>query len=268
MKRIAWSGIGIALLLGMFSHATGAQNDASHNQASQNQASSNQASSNSQGSSAGDSSLGDYARQVRKAPVQAKQKVFDNDNLPREEKLSIVGNAPEAPAASTETKPEEAAAGGTAATGTSTTGTSTATTTPTAPSTGEGKAQSSTEAATAACQDKTAAAASAKSPEEEEAAKQAAWKQWGDRIAAQKDQISLMERELDVLQREYKLRAAAMYADVGNRMRNAADWDKQDAQYKQQIADKQAALDAAKQKLDDVVEDARKAGVPASIREP
>jgi hypothetical protein len=59
-----------------------------------------------------------------------------------------------------------------------------------------------------------------------------------------------------------------MYADAGNRMRNSADWDKQDAQYKQQIADKQKALDDAKQKLEDVQEDARKAGVPASVREP
>ena len=77
-----------------------------------------------------------------------------------------------------------------------------------------------------------------------------------------------MSRELDVLQREYQLRAAAMYADAGNRLRNEGDWDKQDAQYKQQIADKQKALDDAKQKLEDMLEDARKAGVPASIREP
>jgi hypothetical protein len=58
-----------------------------------------------------------------------------------------------------------------------------------------------------------------------------------------------------------------MYADVGNRMRNSADWDKQDAQYKQQIADKQKALDEAKQKLEDLQEEARKAGAPASVRE-
>ena len=77
------------------------------------------------------------------------------------------------------------------------------------------------------------------------------------------DQIDLLGRELDVLQREYQIRAAAMYADAGNRMRNSADWDKQDAQYKQQIADKQKALDDAKQKLEDMQEDARKAGVPA-----
>jgi hypothetical protein len=71
-----------------------------------------------------------------------------------------------------------------------------------------------------------------------------------------------------VLQREYQLRAAAIYADAGNRMRNSADWDKQDAQYKQQIADKQKALDEAKQKLDDLDEEARKAGAPSSVREP
>ena len=59
-----------------------------------------------------------------------------------------------------------------------------------------------------------------------------------------------------------------MYGDAGNRLRNSADWDKQDAQYKQQIADKQKALDDAKQKQDEMQEEARKAGVPSSVREP
>jgi hypothetical protein len=58
-----------------------------------------------------------------------------------------------------------------------------------------------------------------------------------------------------------------MYADAGNRLRNQADWDKQDAQYKQQIADKQKAVEDAKQKLEDLQEEARKAGAPASVRE-
>jgi hypothetical protein len=71
-----------------------------------------------------------------------------------------------------------------------------------------------------------------------------------------------------VLQKEYQLRAAAMYADAGNRMRNAAQWDKEDADYKQKIADKQKAMDDAKQKLDQMQEEARKAGVPAAMREP
>ena len=58
-----------------------------------------------------------------------------------------------------------------------------------------------------------------------------------------------------------------MYADVGNRMRNAAQWDKEDADYKQKIADKQKALEDAKQQLDNMQEEARKAGVPAAMRE-
>src|SRR5271167_2731445 len=42
------------------------------------------------------SSLGDYARKVRKDPgaPKARPKVFDNDNLPTNDKLSIVGPAP------------------------------------------------------------------------------------------------------------------------------------------------------------------------------
>ena len=182
--------------------------------------------SSSNPSSSSGSSLGDYARQVRKDPQAAKSKpkVFDNDNLPTTDKLSVIGPAPAvAPAGSPESPKAETA--------------------------------STTE-------DKTT-----KSLEESDAAKAAAAKQWTDKLTAQKEQIDLLARELDVVQREYQVRAAAMYADTGNRLRNSADWDKQDAQYKQQIADKQKALDDAKQKLDDMQEEARKAGVSASARE-
>jgi hypothetical protein len=214
----------------------------------------NQAPSNSQSSSSG-SSLGDYARQVRKDPgVKTTPKVYDNDNLPKQDKLSVIGQTP-APASnntadttsaqSGNAGPDnragtESKTGNEAKTGTEKTGT------------GEKGLLTSSEA---------------KAPEDE-ATKQAAAKQWGDKVAAQKEQIDLLARELDVLQREYQIRAAAMYADAGNRMRNSADWDKQDAQYKQQIADKQKSLDDAKQKLDDLQEDARKAGAPASVSEP
>jgi hypothetical protein len=58
-----------------------------------------------------------------------------------------------------------------------------------------------------------------------------------------------------------------MYADAGNRLRNQADWDKQDAQYKQQIADKQKTVDDAKEKLGELQEEARKAGMPASTQQ-
>jgi hypothetical protein len=164
-------------------------------------------------------SLGDYARKVRKDPpttAQAKPKVFDNDNLPTNDKLSVVGQKPADTAAPTDDKDKE--------------------------------------------KDKNAA-----KPEDEQAKKEAAWKAWQGRLTAQKDSIDLASRELDVLQREYQLRAAAMYADAGNRLRNQLPWDKEDADYKQKIADKQKAIDDAKQKLTDMQEEARKAGVPSSM---
>jgi hypothetical protein len=164
------------------------------------------------------SSLGDYARKIRKDPgmPKARPKVFDNDNLPVEDKLSVIGE------------------------------------------------KSADIAVAAPADDKSAAGASA---DDDQAKKQAAWKSWQTKVTAQKDTIDLATRELDVLQREYQLRAAAMYADAGNRIRNSADWDKQDADYKQKIADKQKAVEDAKQKLTSMQEDARKDGVPSAMVE-
>ena len=249
MKRIACSGIGLVLTLGLLGLSAGAQDQGSQNL-----------------------SLGDYARQVKKAPgATSKPKVFDNDNLPTSDKLSIVGPTPASTGPTeSEAKPSDSTSAAPAAADTKSTTESKAPDgkaaevkapdgTPAAPKTADAKPASEEKAQTAA---------PAKPAEQDEAAKQAAWKQWADRIAAQKEAIDLLGRELDVLQREYQIRAAAMYADAGNRMRNSGDWDKQDTQYKQQIADKQKALDEAKQKLEDLGEDARKAGVPASVREP
>ena len=228
MKHIACSGIGLVLLLGLIGVPAGAQN---------------QGSIASQNSSSG-SSLGEYARQVRKDPDStAKPKVFDNDNLPREDKLSIVGQ-PAAPAAGSDTDAKATQAENST------------------PSDAKPGADNKT-----ASPEKAPLTSTPKAPDDDKT-KENAVKQWADKLAAQKDQIDLLTRELDVLQREYQIRAAAMYADAGNRMRNSGDWDKQDAQYKQQIADKQKAIEDAKQKLEDTQEDARKAGVPASVREP
>jgi hypothetical protein len=229
MKRIACMGIGIIMSLGLLSFPAVGQ--------SSTQSQSTQSQSNSTSESG--SSLGDYARQIKKGGPASKPKVFDNDNLPTNDKLSVVG-APAPPAdnsGSNDTKIETSAAPA-----------------------GETKS-----AENKAAETKAPNPAPTSSPEEDQAAKQALWKQWGEKVAAQKDQIDLLTRELNVLQKEYQIRAAAMYGDAGNRLRNEADWDKQDAQYKQQIADKQKALDDAKQKLDDMQEEARKAGVPSSF---
>lgn len=169
--------------------------------------------------------LGDYARTVRKGKDHrpAAAKIYDNDNLPREEGISVVGNTGQEPAEN-----------------------------------GAQQAQNSN-----ASEVNKAEATPGQSAEEQQK-KYAVWK---TNIAAQKDQINLLQRELDVAQREYRLRAASFYADAGNRLRNAGQWDKEDAQYKQQIAQKQKAVDDAKHKLEETQEQARKAGVPSSMRE-
>jgi hypothetical protein len=222
MKHITSFGTGVVLLLGLAVVAS-AQNQSQPAEA---------------GSSSG-TPLGDYARHVRKdSGATSKPKVFDNDNLPREDKLSVVGKPSTGENPAPESRPEEAAA-------------------PAAQS-GESKPGAAEAKATA----------NPGPVQGDEATRKEAIKQWSDKIDSQQQQIDLAQRELDVTQREYQVRAAAMYADAGNRLRNSAEWDKQDAQYKQQLADKQKALDDAKQKLDDMKEDARKAGVPSSVREP
>ena len=218
MNRIAYIGLGLTFSAAMLVSAASAQTSAP-------------------AVPPGQSSLGDYARKVRKDPeaAKAKPKVFDNDNLPKTDKLSVVGQP--APVVASDAVPADAKAA-------------------------EGKPAAAD--AKAAADGKTAAAAK---PEDDLAQRQAAWKEWQGKLADQKGQIDLAARELDVLQREYQLRAAAEYADAGNRLRNSAQWDKQEADYKQKIADKQKALDDAKQKLTDMQEEARRAGVPSSMIE-
>jgi hypothetical protein len=173
--------------------------------------------------------LGDYARAVRKdkKPTQAKQ--FDNENMPVDDKLSVVGGA-----GSSDNQAHSAANGG----------------------------------ADAASSDKKGDdKPPAIQPGQSQQDRQKTYDAWKDRLSDQKAKVDLLNRELDVEQREYQLRAAAMYADAGNRLRNSGNWDKEDADYKQKIAEKKKAADAAKQELDDMQEDARKAGVPSSVRE-
>ena len=185
-----------------------------------------------------DAPLADQARQMRKDKDKPRTQVrtFDNDNLPREDKLSIVGNpVPAADVAAqqaTSTNPDSSAAPATASTAA------------------------------------TASADNHSNSKDGAAKQQAEWQRWKDRIIAQKEQIELLQRELDVTEREAKLRAAAAYADAGNRLRNSVQWDKQDTDYKQQLEVKKKALDSAKETFEDMQEQARKAGVPPNMREP
>jgi len=85
--------------------------------------------------------------------------------------------------------------------------------------------------------------------------------EWKKKLDQQQAKIDSLNHELDLDQREYRLRAAAEYSDAGNRLRNAAQWDKDDAQYKTDMDSKQKALNAAKQEMDQMQEESRKAGI-------
>jgi hypothetical protein len=211
MKRITYVGIAIVILTGMTASLASAQ------------------------STAQEQPLGDYARAVRKDKKPASAKQFDNDNLPLDNKLSVVG--------STEASPNTQAAG-------------------------EDKSQAAATGGVAAKSDKKADDKPGSiQPGESKEDRQKTYDAWKDRLAAQKEKLDLLSRELDVEQRESQLRAAAFYADAGNRLRSSAAWDKEDADHKQKIDQKKKALDDAKKELDDMQEDARKAGLPSSEQE-
>lgn len=91
--------------------------------------------------------------------------------------------------------------------------------------------------------------------------------EWRRKFAEQKEKIQLLEREVGVLEREYRLQVAVFYADAGARLRDDRKFADADRQYKANIETKKRDLASAKQQLEDMREEARKAGVPASVSE-
>ncbi len=174
-------------------------------------------------------SLGDVARAVKKtqAPAKAPAKVYDNDNLPADGSVSVVG--------------------------TPTQDTTTADAAPNSDQSKDANSSAKTDDSVKPGQ----------TPEDREKA-QAAWKA---KFTDQKSKVDLLSRELDVLQREYKLKTTDFMNDPVARAQNPNSLMRDDVKYKQQIADKQKDLDAAKATLAAMQEEARKSGVPNSAAE-
>ncbi|MFY9646105.1 MAG: hypothetical protein WAK29_13055 [Terriglobales bacterium] len=78
----------------------------------------------------------------------------------------------------------------------------------------------------------------------------------------QKAKIAALNHELDLDQRELRLRSTEIYSDPGKRMQNPTQWDEESAKLKTDAETKQKAMDAAKQELDQIQEQAHKAGLP------
>ena len=89
--------------------------------------------------------------------------------------------------------------------------------------------------------------------------------QWRSKFAEQKNKIQLLEREVDVIERQHQVQVSVFYADAGTRLRDDRRWADEDRQYKADLESKKKQLADAKQQLDDMREEARKAGMPPSV---
>jgi len=196
-------------------------------------------------------SLGDVARANRKAKGQPSSttKHFDNDNLPRNQQLSVVG-----PESSTDANDTSASANNSPGDANDATNNDAT----------NNEQPAKKDAAETPSSESKAPAPEAKAPSVGKASDSG----MKASIDGQKQKIETLSKDLELSEREYRLRAVEMYSDAGNRLRNAEQWDKDEAQYKKQIADKQAALDVAKQQLTELEEQERTGDNPADKSSP
>jgi hypothetical protein len=108
-----------------------------------------------------------------------------------------------------------------------------------------------------------ASASAPAAPDTSAADRQKAADDWNQRINQQKEKIAALNHEVDLDQRELRLRAAAQTSDPGVTARNV-QFVKDEVQYKSDMDAKQKELETARQQLDDLQEQAHKAGVAAS----
>ena len=94
-----------------------------------------------------------------------------------------------------------------------------------------------------------------------DAERQKAAEDWKTKIDEQQKKLDSLNHDLDLAQREYRLRVATQYDSEGNRIQNAGQWGKEDAQYRTDTEAKQKAIEAAQQELNDVQDQAHKAGI-------
>ena len=94
--------------------------------------------------------------------------------------------------------------------------------------------------------------------------------EWKNKFAAQRQVIATLEREIDVAGRENGSRQAQTQTtsqDLGSRLRNPVLWAAENKKYQDEIEGKKKELEAARQKLEDMKDDLRKAGLPGGWAE-
>ena len=81
------------------------------------------------------------------------------------------------------------------------------------------------------------------------------------KVDAQKAEIATLTRELNLADRENRLRIANYYADAGNSLRDPKKFQDEQRAKQDEIAGKKKAIDDAKTKLADLIEQGRKQGL-------
>jgi hypothetical protein len=180
-------------------------------------------------------SLGDYARAVRQNKPQATKapaKVYDNDTIPSSTTINVVGSAPQtaADASKNDKNGEQPDVKATDAKSSD-------------------KSAVDSKAGEKAADKKTAEIKPGQSLEE----RQKAFDAWAKKISDQKKKVDQLARELNDYQHNSTLAQVSLWPET--------------QKYGQGLAEKQKALDQAKTELSDLQEQARKAGVPASVAE-
>lgn len=104
-------------------------------------------------------------------------------------------------------------------------------------------------------------------PADDTKTRQKTWEDWRDKIQKQKASVEQMQKENEEIDRQYKLTSGNYYNSAQQRLYDGAAMAKEDAAYKQQMEQKKKAIDDAKQKIDDLQEEARRAGVPSGYRD-
>ena len=188
-----------------------------------------------------DGSLAEAARQHRKqkeGTPAAKHEVFTNDNLPQMETISTVGT----PTGDADAAPHDPAQADNAS--------------------GQADAKDGN--------DSKAAEEKAKlQPKIGDSAdqRQKVWEGWRDKISKQKDAIDAMQKDIEQTEKENQLRANTYNGSAQSRIYGGATEAKAEIANQAQMEQRKKAIDQAKQALDDLQEEARRAGIPSSYRE-
>ena len=178
-------------------------------------------------------SLGEVARETRNAHHPRAKKVVTNDEIPS---VDTMRTAP----ATAKTDAAEGAEGS------------------------DDKAKPKAESKTGSEKDAAKApeagsAASELAKKDEEQKKQEA--EWNSRFSLQRERISLQEREFKLAEQEYQQKQIAHMGDVNARVNNQQQYAEAERLDREELAQKQQKLNAEREKLGGMQEEARHAGV-------